>query len=154
MAIRDVVIYPNVVLREKCADVIAFDSDLEALVSDMYETMDSYNGIGLAAPQIGLPQRLLVVGYQKVRFPLINPVIISKAGSSRMDEGCLSLPDILVDVERAETVTVRAQNIKGEVVEQTYSGLVATIVQHEMDHLDGKLIIDYGPPKPITKEEE
>ena len=154
MAIRDVVLYPNAVLREKWADVVTFDADLEALVADMYETMDSYNGIGLAATQIGLSMRLLVVGYQKVRFPLINPEIISKAGASRMDEGCLSLPDILVDVERAETVTVKAQNLKGETVEQTYSGLIATIVQHEMDHLDGKLIIDYGTPKPIPSEEE
>jgi peptide deformylase len=153
MAIRDVVIYPNPVLREKCADVVTFDADLETLISDMYETMDSYNGIGLAAPQIGLSQRLLVVGYQKVRFPLINPEIISKAGSSRMDEGCLSLPDILVDVERAETVTVKSHTVNGETVEQTYSGLIATIIQHEMDHLDGKLIIDYGPPKPITNED-
>lgn len=154
MAIRDVVQYPNAVLREKCSDVVTFDAELETLVADMYDTMDSYNGIGLAAPQIGLSIRLLVVGYQKVRFPLINPEIISQAGSSRMDEGCLSLPDILVDVERADTVTVRAQNVKGDTFEQTYSGLIATIVQHEMDHLNGKLIIDYGTPKPISSEED
>ena len=154
MAIRDVVIYPNSVLREKCSDVVTFDDTLEHLVSDMLETMDSYNGIGLAAPQVGLPIRVLVVGYQKIRFPLINPEILSSAGHSKMDEGCLSLPDILVEVERADTVTVRANTLSGEIIEETYSGLVATVVQHEIDHLDGKLILDYGTPKPLLKEED
>jgi peptide deformylase len=152
MTVLDVVYFPNDILRTKAERVKVFDAELKRLVANMLETMDAYNGIGLAAPQINISKQLLVVGHKSSRFALINPEIISSFGSSRMDEGCLSLPDILVDVERAESVVVKAQDVDGVDFEMSYSGLAATIVQHEIDHLKGVLITDYGPAKLMVDE--
>jgi peptide deformylase len=147
MSVLDVVFFPNDVLRSKAAPIVVFDAALRGLVTNMFDTMDEYNGIGLAAPQINISKQVLVVGHKSSRFALINPKIMSASGSSWMDEGCLSLPNILVGVERAGSIVLRAKDVDGIEFEKAYSGMVATIIQHEMDHLNGVLIIDYGSPK-------
>jgi peptide deformylase len=94
----------------------------------------------------------LVVGYKKLRFPLINPKIVESHGLSVNQEGCLSLPSVHVDVERRDRISVVSKTLNGHDIEQEFSGFLAVIVQHELDHLNGKLIIDYGAPKLSSKE--
>ncbi len=144
MTVLDVIFYPNDVLRANSEPVTVFGYALKKLISDMFETMDAYDGIGLAAPQISVTKQVLVVGHKSQRFALVNPEITSFSGVSHMEEGCLSLPGVLVDIERAESIVVRAKDSDGVDFEMVYSGLVATIVQHEIDHLKGVLITDLG----------
>jgi peptide deformylase len=152
MTVRKVVEYPDPILRTISSKITVFDDQLQFLIDDMFETMDAYNGIGLAAPQIGLSKSVLVVGYKKLRFPLINPRIVESHGFSINQEGCLSLPSIHVDVERKDKIKVASKTVNGDDIEQEFSGFLAVIVQHELDHLNGKLIIDYGTPKVSLKE--
>lgn len=152
MSILNVLVSPNPILRQKASIVSSFDATLLKLVSDMYDTCIKYKGIGLAAPQVGVLQRVLVVMYKKRHFALVNPKIIQKSSATSMrEEGCLSLPTLLVDVVRAKSIVVEAQDEFGKPVRLEESGLVATIIQHEMDHLEGILITDYGSPKPLDE---
>lgn len=152
MSVLNILTLPNPILRQKASDVTCFDASLHALIKDMFETCVAYNGIGLAAPQVGVLQNILVVSYKKRRFVLINPKIVQKSSTtSQREEGCLSLPTLLVDVVRAKSIVVVAQDETGNSIRLEESGLVATIIQHEMDHLNGVLIIDYGTPKPLDK---
>lgn len=151
MAVLNVLTYPNPILRQKASPVTRFDAAFAALISDMFDTCDAYKGIGLAAPQVGVLQQVLVVAYKKRRFVVVNPRLVSKSGSSWREEGCLSLPTILVDVERAKSVVIEAQDEAGNPIRLQETGLVSTIIQHEMDHLNGVLIIDHGPAKPLEE---
>ena len=144
MTILDLVVEPSPLLRQVCDDIQAFDDDLHVFVRDMFETMYHFKGIGLAAPQVGVLSRVIVCSYDKKELVLINPIILSGEGKVIMEEGCLSLPDILVNVERYEEITVNAKDINGNELSFTENGMMAIVIQHELDHLDGILITDKG----------
>jgi peptide deformylase len=144
--VREIVKYPEPVLERKGAPVTEFNDELQALVDDMFESMYAAKGIGLAAPQIGLSQRLTVIDLSfkerpEDRIVLINPEIIFREGKQYEEEGCLSLPEIREKVSRAAKVRVRAQDVKGEWFEIEGEELLARAFQHEIDHLDGILFI-------------
>ncbi len=148
MAIRTILHYPDPLLRAKTEPVAAVTPDIRALVEDMAETMYAAPGVGLAAPQVGESHRLFVIDIATEDEPsdlrvFINPEIVNKEGDQVWCEGCLSFPEISEDVQRAETVTVRALNQAGEPFELTADGLLAVAIQHENDHLDGILMIDH-----------
>lgn len=144
--IREIVKYPDPILQKPAEPVAEFNDELGALVDDMFESMYAAQGIGLAAPQIGLSKRLTVIDLSFKKNPeekivLINPEIIHKEGKQSEEEGCLSLPEIREKVSRAFKVRVRAQNAKGEWFELDSEELLARAMQHEIDHLDGILFI-------------
>jgi peptide deformylase len=121
------------------------------LISAMFETMVACRGVGLAAPQVGINEQIFVVDTGKEVFAVINPKIIKVAGNEVMEEGCLSIPRVLVDVKRAKTVWVEFTDVENRHVRAQLKGLVAKVFQHEYDHLQGKLILDYLPPKDRLK---
>lgn len=144
--VREIVKYPEPVLERKGAPVTEFNDELQALVDDMFESMYAAKGIGLAAPQIGLSQRLTVIDLSfqerpEDRIVLVNPEIIFREGKQYEEEGCLSLPEIREKVSRAAKVRVRAQDLKGKWFEMEGEELLARAFQHEIDHLDGILFI-------------
>lgn len=146
MAILNILHFPDPRLRTKAKPVTEFDGDLETLANDMLETMYEAPGIGLAATQVDKHIRLLVMDISEQKDSprvLINPEILSSEGEEEMDEGCLSVPGYYETVRRAEKVQVRAQDVKGEYFDIQADGLEAVCIQHEMDHLDGKLFVDY-----------
>ncbi len=146
MALRTILHHPDPRLRIKAAPVTDFDSALATLVDDMFETMYAAPGIGLAATQIDVHQRVIVIDVSAERSApvhLVNPVILSRDGEEEMEEGCLSVPGIFETVRRADRVRVRAQDRDGETFELDADGLLAVCIQHEMDHLEGKLFVDY-----------
>jgi peptide deformylase len=146
-------IYPIVkfgdpVLEKPAETVAVFDAELKKLLEDMFESMYEAHGVGLAAPQIGLSQRIAVVDVSfkedpKQKIVLINPEIIHKEGRHAQSEGCLSIPDFRESVTRATKVTIRAQNADGKWFEKTGEGLLARAFLHETDHLNGKLYISH-----------
>lgn len=145
--IHEIVKYPDPVLAKRGEDVTEFGEDLKTLVEEMFESMYAAHGIGLAAPQIGLSQRLTVIDVNFKKDPadklvLVNPEIIEREGKQFEEEGCLSLPEIREKVTRAAKVKVRAQNVEGEWFEVEGEELLARAFQHEIDHLDGVLFID------------
>jgi peptide deformylase len=145
--IHEVVKYPDPVLAKPGAPVTVFDAKLRTLVDEMFESMYAAQGIGLAAPQISISQRLTVIDCSFKKNPeekivLINPEIIERDGKQIEEEGCLSLPDIREKVQRAAWVKVKAQNVDGEWFEVEGEELLARAMQHEIDHLDGILFID------------
>jgi len=117
--------------------------ELRRLTDDMFDTMHAAKGIGLAAPQIGRPERIAVVDVDNNPIVIVNPEIVSTEGSAKAEEGCLSIPEIFGDVERPSRVTIRALNRDGERFELEATELLARCLQHEIDHLHGKLFIDY-----------
>ena len=146
MALRTILHHPDPRLRTKASDVVEFDEDLGILVDDMFETMYDAPGIGLAATQINVHQRVIVVDVSRDGSDprhFVNPVIVSADGVEQMEEGCLSVPGIFELVERAELITVKARDRNGEAFELEAEGLLAVCIQHEIDHLDGKLFVDY-----------
>jgi len=139
--------YPDPCLRIRTKPVERFDQDLEKTLRSMADTMYINQGIGLAATQVGLGLSILVVDVGESLENFVNPVILEKSKKkSRMEEGCLSLPGIVVSVARPERVKVRAQNERGEFFIKTFDGLSAKAVQHEIEHLNGKLLLDYLDP--------
>ena len=138
--------FPDPRLRKKAAPVAAVDDQLRTLIDDMFETMYAAPGIGLAATQVDVHKRLLVADVSPNGddpHALINPVILEKDGVQVSEEGCLSVPGYYEEVERAEHIRVRYLDRNGAEVEAEMEGLLAVCVQHEMDHLDGKLFVDY-----------
>jgi peptide deformylase len=131
------------ILRQETTPVTAFDDALRALVADMFETMYVAKGIGLAAPQVGRRERLTVVDVDRNPLVLINPEIVTAEGSAKGEEGCLSIPEIYGDVERKGRVVVRALGRDGKEFEVEGTELLARCLQHEIDHLDGKLFLDH-----------
>ncbi|HUK62004.1 MAG TPA: peptide deformylase [Dongiaceae bacterium] len=151
MPVRPVRLYGDPVLRRKSAEVTDFDESLRSLAQDMRETMEAYRGVGLAANQVGVLQRVLVVDVplddnQRARWTLVNPTVAARAGSESGEEGCLSIPGIYEDVSRALEVRVRARDETGAPIELEASGYLARAIQHEIDHLDGVLFIDRLSP--------
>ena len=149
MSIRDIVTIPDPILRQPSALVERVDDDLRRLAQDMLDTMYDAPGIGLAAPQIGVSRRLVVLDVSekdgdKNPLVMINPEILTLSGERRSyEEGCLSIPDVKVEIERPTIVKVRYLDREGRLQELTADGLLATAIQHEVDHLDGRLIIDF-----------
>jgi peptide deformylase len=145
--IHEIVKWPDPVLAKRGADVTVFDAKLKKLVEEMFESMYAAQGIGLAAPQIGISQRLTVIdcSFKKnadEKVVLINPEIIERKGKQIEEEGCLSLPEIREKVSRAAWVKVRAQDVDGNTIEMEGDELLGRAIQHEIDHLDGVLFID------------
>jgi peptide deformylase len=145
--IHEIVKYPEPVLSRPAAAVTEFDAELKKLVEEMFESMYAAQGIGLAAPQIGISKRLTVIDISfrkdpKDKIVLINPEVIEEEGKQFEEEGCLSLPDIREKVRRAARVKVRAQNETGQSFEVEGEELLARAFLHEIDHLDGILFID------------
>ena len=142
-----IVKFPDPVLQRPSEPVTAIDDELRRLVDDMFESMYVAHGIGLAAPQIGIPKRLTVIdlSFQKTpedKIALINPEVVTKEGKIFEEEGCLSLPDIREKVARAAKVKIRAQDLQGKWFEREADDLLARAFQHEIDHLDGTLVIE------------
>jgi len=161
MAIRKVVIWPNPILAAVAQPVKAVDARVKTLVRDMFDTMYDANGVGLAAPQVGVSENIVIVdlnptgrkkkkdmeelaeqGFDGARA-FINPEIIHREGTLIWEEGCLSIPGINEEVERSELITVRALDVNGKTFEKTVTGLYAVAIQHELDHLKGKVFVDY-----------
>ncbi len=148
MAIRDIVFYPNKILEQKCPPVDEVTDEVRQLVDDMVETMYDAPGIGLAAPQIGVKQRITVIdtsaGEEENNLHVfINPEIVEREGNIRWEEGCLSIPGVYENVDRCRRVVVRALGRDGEPFELEAHDLLAVCIQHEIDHLDGVLFLDH-----------
>ena len=139
-------LYPDSILRRKADHVIMFGAVLEDFFHMMLDFMWEERGIGLAAPQVGVAERLVVADTGEGPVCLANPEILDRAGSDTMDEGCLSLPGIVVEVERNAQIELRGQDHRGKKVEFEATGLLARVLQHEVNHLDGVLICDHGQP--------
>lgn len=149
--IRTILTYPDPVLKKKSAPVPVINDKIRELVHDMAETMYDAQGVGLAAPQVGVNQRVIVIDVsQKDEKPelivCINPMIVHSEGESFEEEGCLSIPKYAANVHRHEEVVVRALNLDGEEVTYRAQGLLAIAFQHEIDHLDGILFVDHLSP--------
>ena len=147
MALRDIVLVPDPILRQQAAPVDSFDEELRTLVRDMIETMHAAPGIGLAGPQVNVSSRVAVVDVTAGEDPdavlvLVNPVIDETSGSESDEEGCLSIPGLTDKVERATSIRLRAQDVDGREFELEAQDLTARAIQHEIDHLDGILFID------------
>lgn len=147
MSIREIITYPNPVLREKAKKVTSFDEDLKLLIKDMGETMYDAPGVGLAANQIGIARQIVVVDQsenpdEKKFIALINPVISTGEGSVVDDEGCLSVLEYQAKVKRFQKIHVTAQDLEGNPIEFDAEDRFARIIQHEVDHLNGTLFID------------
>lgn len=155
MTVLPIVKADNPILREKAKKVSRIDSSIQKLIDDMIETMHAANGVGLAAPQVGVPLRVIVV--QEFReaeegkmepgevIALINPEIVKMSGEYETDEGCLSLPGYIGTIKRAERVTVKGLNRQGKEVRIKADGLLAEALQHEVDHINGILFFDHLP---------
>ena len=142
MALRPIRILGDDVLRKKAKKVEKINTFIKNLLDDMADTMYKNKGVGLAGNQVGILKRVIVVDDGDGLLQLINPVILEKEGTQLDEEGCLSLPDIYGDVERAEKIKVKAQNTQGKYIEFESEGYLARIIQHEVDHLEGKLFSD------------
>lgn len=139
---------PDSILRKKTIKVGSVGALEKKILTDMAETMYISQGVGLAATQVGLDRQIAVIDIGNGLIKMINPVIIKKEGSDIQDEGCLSVPGVSVKVKRARKVIVTYMDENGETVQMEAEGLLARAIQHELDHLSGKLIIDYlGPVK-------
>lgn len=146
MAILDILHFPDERLRHKALPVEEVDERVRQLIDDMFDTMYEAPGIGLAAVQVNVAERVIVVDVSEDRsqpLALVNPEITSLEGIEEMDEGCLSVPGVFEKVKRADAIKVKALNRDGESFEMEAQGLLAVCIQHEIDHLDGKLFIDY-----------
>ena len=145
--IKQVVIWPDKVLTKPTKPVTDFGPALEELLQDMRETVREYDGIGIAANQIGVPLRVALVARRNgTFFEIVNPTILERTGKMNYNEGCLSLPDAWEQVDRAEKVRVRYQDKKGEWHEEEADGKLAHIFQHEIDHLDGTVYVMHVSP--------
>ena len=143
MAIRPIVALGNPVLRQKARKVSRIDTSIAKLVEDMIETMRDAPGVGLAAPQIGVPLQVAVVETEPEQVHvLVNPEIVKLDGEHLLDEGCLSVPGYWAQVRRAERVTVKARALKGKEIRLTGEGLFGQALQHEIDHLNGLVYVD------------
>jgi peptide deformylase len=146
MARLTILEFPDPRLRTRATPVTVFDAALSRLVDDMFETMYAAPGIGLAASQVNVHKRLIVIDVSENHDTprvFVNPQILSKEGAAIGEEGCLSVPNIFDKVPRAQKIRIRAQDRTGAVLEEDLEGLLAVCLQHEMDHLEGKLFVDY-----------
>ena len=149
MALLEILHFPDPRLRKKAKPVDKVDDHVRQTVRDMLETMYDAPGIGLAATQVNIQQQIIVMDISEGKdapLCLINPEIMTKEGDEEMQEGCLSVPGIFENVQRAEKITVKALDQNGDSVIHEVDGLLAVCIQHEMDHLEGKLFVDYLSP--------
>ena len=149
MAVLDILKFPDERLRTVAKPVAKVDAGVTQLVSDMFETMRDARGIGLAATQVDVHQRVVVMDVseeQDTPRVFINPEIVTQSGNMTYEEGCLSIPGNYAKIERAEFITVKALDDKGDAFTLDADGLLAVCIQHEIDHLDGKLFVDYLSP--------
>ena len=142
MAIREIREKGDEILYKKCKAVVKFDEKLHILLDDMYETMQSRDGVGLAAPQVGILKRAVVIDVGDGKIELINPEIVEESGEQTGSEGCLSVPGVFGEVTRTNVVTVKAQDRDGKWFKITGKELLARAFCHEIEHLDGKLFLD------------
>lgn len=155
MSIRNIVKYPDPILREKAVKVTRFNERLGKLLDDMAETMYDAHGVGLAAPQVGISKRVMVVDVGEELMEMVNPEIIEKSGEQmEPPEGCLSIPGLLGYVKRANTIRVKGQDRNGNPIEIEAEGFLARAFQHEIDHLDGVLFIDIAEQVFRPEEDE
>ncbi len=146
MALLDILHFPDPRLRDRAKPVKEVDVRVRKLIDDMFETMYEAPGIGLAAVQVGVTQRVITIDISEERnqpLALVNPEILEKDGIEEMSEGCLSVPGVFENVKRAEHIRFKALDREGNEFEMEADGLLAVCVQHEIDHLDGKLFVDY-----------
>ncbi len=145
MAILPIRVFPDPVLKQKAKRVTTIDRSIRKLISDMLETMHATPGrVGLAAPQVGIPLRVIVIGIPEAEdVVLINPVLVRKTGDRLIDEGCLSVPGYFGQVNRAESVTVKGRDRQGKEIGIKADGLLAQALEHELDHLNGTLYVDH-----------
>jgi peptide deformylase len=146
MAILDILEFPDPRLRTRAQPIAVVDDAIRRVIADMFETMYAAPGIGLAASQVNVHKRLLVIDISEERnqpLVFINPEIVARDGDEETEEGCLSVPGIFEKVRRAERITVRALDRNGISFDMKAEGLLAVCIQHEMDHLEGKLFVDY-----------
>ena len=147
MAVRPVRIWGDPVLRQKARPIETFDETLRELVEDLRDTMAAYEGVGLAANQVGVAERVFVIDVKgdddrRVRLAVVNPVLASRSGSDVQEEGCLSIPGVWAEVTRPERVTLKGFDEHGQPLEVQADGMLARAIQHELDHLDGVLFVD------------
>ncbi len=144
MAIIPIRIAPDPVLRQKSKRVRSIDGSIRKLISNMLETMHSVSGVGLAAPQVGVPLRVIVIGIpEEEDIALVNPAVVRRKGERLINEGCLSIPGYVGEVKRAESVTIKGRDPNGKEIRIKADGLLAQALEHEIDHLNGVLYIDY-----------
>ncbi len=143
MAVLPITVLGSPILRQVTTPVTVVTDELRQLVADMFDTMRAADGVGLAAPQVGRTERLCVVEVGDVAVAMFNPEIIAREGKIRWEEGCLSIPEVFGWVERSAYVKVRAMGVDGQMFELEGRELLAVCIQHELDHLDGKLFIDH-----------
>ena len=143
MALMEVLKFPNPVLRKKCEKVETVDEEIKNIARDMAETMYAENGIGLAAPQVGITKRIFVVDVDDELITVINPEISVSGEKEKMEEGCLCLPKVSVEIERLSNAQVKGLDIDGREILIEAVDLLARALQHETDHLNGRLIIDH-----------
>jgi peptide deformylase len=146
MALRTILEFPDPRLRTRAKSVTAFDEALGTLIDDLLETMYAAPGIGLAATQVDVHQRVIVIDISKEHdqpLVLVNPEIVAREGEANTEEGCLSVPGIFDEVKRAAKIRLRAQDRNGATFEKDFDDILAVCIQHEMDHLEGKLFVDY-----------
>lgn len=157
MAFAKIMVYGNEILRMRSREVEDFGAELAVTVNEMYNTMYKSNGIGLAAPQVGVSLRIIVIDvsdYDGPKMALINPKIISKSQNREWEEeGCLSIPGLRAQVERSTKVRVRAQDLSGKTNEFSARGLFARAIQHELDHLDGILFTDHASQLDVEQKQ-
>ena len=146
MSVLKIITFPESVLRRKSIPVELLKHEDKVLLDNMLETMRASQGVGLAAPQVGILRRIIVLDAGEGVLQLVNPVITAKSGSEVSEEGCLSMPGTMVRVKRAKRITYKALDREGKPVEGKAEGLPARVIQHEIDHLDGRLIIDHLNP--------
>jgi peptide deformylase len=151
MAVRPIVIYGDPVLREKSQPVDEINQEVKDLVSNLKDTLKNARGLGLAANQIGVARRVFIIDLSVIDINetlrvFINPEILERSGMIEMEEGCLSFPDIYLKIDRPEKVRIRAMGLDGEMFELTAEGTAARAIQHEYDHIEGKLFIDRLTP--------
>ncbi len=143
MAILPIRVVPDPILRQKSKRVSSIDGSIHKLIGDMVETMHSVSGVGLAAPQVGIPLRVFVIGLpEEEDIALINPKIVRRRGERLVNEGCLSLPGYVGEIKRAESVTAKGRDRNGKEIRIKADGLLAQALEHEIDHLNGVLYID------------
>ncbi len=142
MALREIRKKGDEILEKVCKEVKVFDERLWILLDDMYDTMTNSDGVGLAAPQVGIIKRAVVIDVGEGKIELINPVIISEEGTQNGSEGCLSVPGVYGEVERPQKVTVEAKDRNGNKITVTGEDLLARALCHEIEHLDGKLFLE------------
>jgi len=144
VAILSIRVLPEPILRQKSKRVRVIDGSVQRLISNMIETMHSAGGVGLAAPQLGTPLRVIVIGMpEQEDIVLINPKIVRRSGERLVDEGCLSVPGYIGEIKRAEIVRVKGRDQNGKEIRIKANELLAQVLEHEMDHLNGVLYIDY-----------